>query len=91
VHLRTTNPIEFHFATVRLRQRVTKGPGSKKRGLLMAFKLLEIAGRWWRRLTAAQLLPLVRAGVEFPDRRQLEREDNEETSDTIEMTERAAA
>jgi hypothetical protein len=41
VHLRTTNPIESTFATVRLRQRVTKGPGSRVAGVAMAFKLIE--------------------------------------------------
>ena len=47
VHLRTTNPIESTFATVRLRQRVTKGPGSRAAGIAMAFKLIESApGRW---------------------------------------------
>jgi transposase-like protein len=43
VHLRTTNPIESTFATVRLRQRVTKGPGSRTAGVAMAFKLIESA------------------------------------------------
>ena len=43
VHLRTTNPIESTFATVRLRQRVTKGPGSRTAGIAMAFKLIESA------------------------------------------------
>ena len=43
VHLRTTNPLESTFATVRLRQRVTKGPGSRAAGVAMAFKLLESA------------------------------------------------
>jgi len=42
-HLRTTNVIESPFATVRLRQRVTKGAGSRERGLMMAFKLLEMS------------------------------------------------
>ena len=41
IHLRTTNPIESTFATVRLRQRVTKGPGSRAAGIAMAFKLIE--------------------------------------------------
>src|SRR5699024_12031552 len=41
IHLRTTNPIESTFATVRLRQRVTKGPGSRAAGVAMAFKLLQ--------------------------------------------------
>jgi transposase-like protein len=43
VHLRTANPIESTFATVRLRTRVTKGAGSRRRGLVMAFKLLDAA------------------------------------------------
>ena len=66
-HLRTSNLIESPFATVRLRQRVTKGAGSRTKGLLMAFKLLEMAQRRWRRLNGAHLLPLVRAGVRFVD------------------------
>ena len=66
-HLRTTNVIESPFATVRLRQRVTKGAGSRTKGLLMAYKLLEMAQRRWRRLNSAHLLPLVRAGVRFVD------------------------
>jgi hypothetical protein len=48
VHLKTGNPIESTFATVRLRTRVTKGPGSKAAGLAMAFKLLEAAQDRWR-------------------------------------------
>lgn len=73
-HLRTTNLIESPFATVRLRQRVTKGAGSRAKGLLMAFKLLDMAQRRWRRLNGAHLLPLVRAGVPFVDGVLLERE-----------------
>jgi len=83
-HIRTTNPIESSFATVRLRQRVTKGPGSRKRGLMMAYKLLRMAEQRWRRLNGAELLPLVRAGVRFTNGEQVEREDQE-------TTERAAA
>ena len=64
-HLRTTNVIESAFATVRLRERVTKGAGSRTKGLLMAFKLLDMAQQRWRRLDGAALLPLVRAGVKF--------------------------
>jgi len=57
-HLRTTNVIESAFATVRLRERATKGAGSRSKGLLMAFKLLDMAQqRWpaagWRRPPAA--------------------------------------
>jgi len=66
-HLRTSNVIESPFATVRLRQRVTKGAGSRTKGLLMAFKLLEMAQQRWRKLDGAQLLPLVRAGAKFVD------------------------
>ena len=66
-HLRTTNVIESPFATVRLRERATRGAGSRTKGLLMAFKLLEMAQQRWRRLDGAHLLPLVRAGVKFAD------------------------
>src|SRR5262245_40427299 len=66
-HLRTSNVIESPFATVRLRQRVTKGAGSRTKGLLMAYKLLDMAQARWRRLDGAHLLPLVQAGVPFVD------------------------
>jgi transposase-like protein len=66
-HLRTTNPIESTFATVRLREGVTKGAGSRTAGLVMAFKLLQVAEGHWRCLDAAELVPLVRAGVRFED------------------------
>jgi putative transposase len=72
-HLRTTNPIESTFATVKLRQRVTKGAGSRAAGLAMAFKLMQSAQRTWRRLDGHELLPLVRAGVRFVDGKQQER------------------
>jgi transposase-like protein len=52
VHLRTTNPIESTFATVRHRTKVTKGPGSKAAGLAMAFKLIEAAQHRWRAVNA---------------------------------------
>jgi putative transposase len=51
-HRRTTNPIESTFATVKLRQRVTKGAGSRGAGLAMAYRLLLLAESSWRRLTA---------------------------------------
>jgi hypothetical protein len=66
-HLRTSNVIESPFATIRLRQRVTKGAGSRTKGLLMAYKLLDMAQARWRRLDGAHLLPLVRAGIRFID------------------------
>ena len=71
-HLRTTNVIESPFATVRLRERATRGAGSRTKGLLMAFKLLEMAQLRGRRLDGAQLLPLVGAGLKFADGVQLD-------------------
>jgi hypothetical protein len=65
-HLRTTNVIESAFATVRLRERATRGAGSRIKGLLMAFKLLDLTQQQWR-LDGAHLLPLVRAGEKFTD------------------------
>ena len=65
IHLRTTNPIESTFATVRLRQRVTKGPGSRAAGAAMAFKLIESAQHRWRAVNAPHLVALVRAGARF--------------------------
>jgi transposase-like protein len=48
VHLKTSNPIESTFATVRLRTKITKGPGSRAAGLAMVFKLIEAAEDRWR-------------------------------------------
>jgi len=78
VHLRTTNPIESTFATVRLRTKVTKGPGSRAAGLAMAFKLIEAAEHRWRALTGAHLVALVRAGAHFTDGVLVERHEDEE-------------
>jgi transposase-like protein len=65
IHLKTTNPIESTFATVRLRTKVTKGPGSRAAGLAMAYKLIESAQTRWRAVNAPHLVALVRAGVVF--------------------------
>lgn len=73
-HLRTSNVVESPFATVRLRQRVTKGPGSRSKGVTMAFKLLEMAQQRWRRLNGADLLPLVREGATFVNGIRVERD-----------------
>lgn len=81
VHIRTTNPVESPFATVRLRQRVTKGAGTRTKGLTMAFKLLTMAEQRWRRLNGAHLLPLVRAGVRFVDGTQVERQEKNDRKD----------
>jgi transposase-like protein len=65
VHLRTTNPIESTFATVRHRSKITKGPGSRVAGLAMAFKLIQAAQDHWRMVNAPHLVALVRAGARF--------------------------
>ena len=75
IHLRTTNPIESTFATVRLRQRVTKGPGSRAAGVAMAFKLIESAQTRWRAVNAPHLVALVRAGATFKNGILVERPD----------------
>ena len=75
IHLRTTNPIESTFATVRLRQRVTKGPGSRAAGVAMAFKLIESAQARWRAVNAPHLVALVRAGARFTNGILIERPD----------------
>ena len=66
-HLRTSNPIESTFATVRLRTSKTKGAGSRKACLAMAFKLVESAQNHWRKLNGSTLLPAVIAGTIFKD------------------------
>ncbi|WP_204802738.1 IS256 family transposase [Mycobacterium riyadhense] len=73
IHLRTTNPIESTFATVRLRTKVTKGPGSRAAGLAMAYKLIEAAQTRWRAVNAPHLVALVRAGAVFHKGKLLER------------------
>lgn len=73
IHLRTTNPIESTFATVRLRTKVTKGPGSRAAGIAMAFKLIQAAQARWRAVNAPHLVALVRAGATFHDGKLIER------------------
>jgi transposase-like protein len=73
IRLRTTNPIESTFATVRLRTRVTKGPGSRAAGVAMAFKLIESAQHHWRAVNAPHLVALVRAGARFENGKLIER------------------
>jgi hypothetical protein len=65
VHLRTPNPIESTFATVRHRSKITKGPGSRAAALAMAFKFIESAQDRWRAVNAPHLIALVRAGATF--------------------------
>lgn len=66
-HLRTTNPIESTFATVRLRHQQTKGSGSRLACLAMVFKLVQSAERYWRRLNGIHFLPEVIQGTTFID------------------------
>ncbi len=73
IHLRTTNPIESTFATVRLRTKVAKGPGSRAAGLAMAYKLIDAAQAHWRAVNAPHLVALVRAGAVFHKGKLLER------------------
>jgi len=66
-HLRTTNPIESTFATVRLRHRRTKGNGTRQACLTMVFKLMQSAQKRWRLLNGSELLPDVIQGTPFID------------------------
>jgi transposase-like protein len=66
-HLRTSNPIESTFATVRLRTYRTKGPGSRKAGLAMAFKLARKAEKGWRKLNGSEKLKDLIDGIVFVD------------------------
>ena len=83
-HLRTTNPIESSFATVRLRTRVTKGAGSKTAALAMAYKLLESAQERWRRFNGHELVADVLDGVKFKDGIKVTDDDNHDNETTDE-------
>jgi transposase-like protein len=67
MHIRTTNPIESTFATVRLRTNKTKGCGSRTATLTMTFKLTQSAEQHWRALNGSSLLPDVIKGIQFVD------------------------
>ena len=83
-HLRTTNPIESAFATVRLRTRVTKGAGSKTAALAMAYKLLATAQERWRRFNGHHLVADVLDGVKFKDGIKVTDDDNHDDGSTDE-------
>jgi transposase-like protein len=73
IHLRTTNPIESTFSTVRHRTKITRGPGSKAAGLAMVYKLIMAAQDRWRAVNAPHLVALVRAGATFVNGKLVER------------------
>jgi len=66
-HLRTTNPIESTFATVRLRTKKTKGCGSRVACLTMVYKLMKSAQKRWRLLNGSSILTDVIQGIQFRD------------------------
>lgn len=66
-HIRTTNPIESSFATVKLRTKVTKGAGSKETAAVMAFKLLQECESTWRKIRGHKELQNLLNGVEYKD------------------------
>ena len=66
-HLRTTNPIESTFATIRLRHRKTKGNGTRRASLAMMFKLAQSASKRWRRLNSYEKITYVIEGRSFVD------------------------
>jgi putative transposase len=76
-HLRTSNPIESTFSPVKARTNVTRGAGSRKAALGMAFKLIEAAQGRWRRINAPQLVALVAAGAKFVNGKLVERIEEE--------------
>ena len=82
-HLRTTNPIEGGFATVKLRTKVTKGAGSKKAALAMAYKLLDAAQERWRRFNGHELVADVLAGVRFKDGIKVSDDDTTTTDEKV--------
>lgn len=72
IRLRTTDPIESTFSTVKLRTDVTRGAGSPAAALARVFKLVESTQARWRAITGAHLVPLVRAGASFENGRLVE-------------------
>ena len=66
-HLRTTNPIESTFATIRLRHRKTKGNGTRRASLTMMFKLAQSAAEKWKRLRGSEKIAFVIEGRSFKD------------------------
>lgn len=82
-HLRTTNPIESSFATVKLRTRVTKGAGSKDAALAMAYKLLDAAQERWRAFHGAELVKELLDGATFKDGIKVMHDENTTTDERV--------
>lgn len=91
VALRTTNAVESTFATVRLRQRVTKGPDCRAAEVAMALRLIEAPSADGDARTATDLVALVRAGATFTDGKLQERDDKEEDEHDAKSPEEHAA
>jgi transposase-like protein len=72
VHIRTTNPIESTFSTVRLRSKRARNCGSRETTLAMVYKLLETAQKRWKRIKGFDLLALVVNNVKFKDGEQVQ-------------------
>jgi putative transposase len=79
-HIRTTNPIESAFATVRLRTKKSKNCGSRKTTLAMVFKLMQSAEKKWRKLKGFNLLQLVVNNVKFKDGVQVTEQSNKDAA-----------
>jgi len=79
-HIRTSNPIESVFATVRLRTTKVKNCGNRKTTLSMAYKLMVTAQLKWRRLRGYKLLSDVVEGIEFKDGKRVERDQLQRTA-----------
>ena len=77
-HLRTTNPVESPFATVKARTSITKG--SREARVAMIYKLLETQEGRWRRLNSYRLMPLVRAGARFVNGELAERSEEQKVA-----------
>ena len=67
IHIRTTNPIESAFSTVRLRTKKSRNCGSRETTLSMVFKLMESAEKRWNKIQGFKLVTLVINNVEFKD------------------------
>jgi len=91
VHLRTTNPIESGFGTVKARTKKTRGSGSRKAGLAMAFKLIQAAEQRWRRVNAPHLVAAVLAGVQFRDGARVDHANPDQPEPSMKATGEVAA